>query len=62
MVKETWAMRLSRSGWWLVVSTAAPLVFTIAGAFYLAHKLADQQAEIIRLGTELRACHEEKAR
>ena len=48
--------RLSRSRWWLFWSTVIPALIAASGMLFLAHKLADQHTEIVRLGAELQAC------
>ena len=48
--------RFFRSWWWLAISMVVPALLAGTGAVYLARKIAGQQAEIVRLGAELRAC------
>jgi len=55
--------RLNRGrGWAFVAFTLAPALVAAGGAIYLARELGAQQAEIVRLRTELRACQTETAR
>jgi hypothetical protein len=51
-----WFERFVRSRWWLVVTLGVPFVVTGIGAVLLAYKLVSQEAEIVRLRTELGAC------
>jgi len=48
--------RFTRSRWWLMVAVVIPMAISMAGAWWIAFRLAEQQATIDRLRAALSAC------
>ena len=53
--------RWLRSDWWFIASFVIPAVIAGGGGIYLAHVIASQHSEIVRLRAQLTECKDGRA-